>query len=164
MQLESSRPNDPGLKFTQHIGVGEKQLITLPSDAMLLDAVRLMREHNIGDVIITENLDGELFPVGIVTDRDLALEVLAQCANVDELRVSAVMNKYLVTCPLSRGVFEMIRIMKEEGVNRLPVVSESGALKGIVNSKNLMKLLISGLEDLAQISDRQRAKEHEAQH
>jgi CBS domain-containing protein len=147
-----------------HLGIGESRLITLPSQAPLLEAVRLMREHNIGDVIITEDMDGELFPAGIVTDRDIALDVLAQCANPESLQVSAVMSRFLVTCPVGTGVFEMIRVMKQEGVSRLPLVSETGALKGIVNAKNLVQLLVAGLHDLARISETQQSNERDVRH
>jgi CBS domain-containing protein len=74
------------------------------------------------------------------------------------------MSKFLVTCPVGTGIFEMIRIMREEGVARLPLVSETGALKGLVNAKNLVRLLLQGLHDLAHISDQQQMNEKDLRH
>lgn len=147
-----------------HLGTGEKQLATLPPDASVLDAVRLMRNRHIGDVIIVESRNTEVHPIGIVTDRDLCLEVLSQCADPEFLRISAVMTRELVTCPLGAGIFQMIGTMKEKGVSRMILVSETGALKGIVTAKGLMQVLSEGFRQLSMISENQRLHELKVQH
>lgn len=149
---------------TMIVGTEEKNLVTLASHATVLDAVKMMRDHHIGNVIICEERDGQKFPIGMVTDRDLAVDVLAQCADPATLKVSAVMTHQIVTCPFNAGIFEMIRVMKTNGITRLPLVSDSGSLKGIVNAKNLIQLLLSGLSDLSQISDRQVKNEAAMKH
>lgn len=146
------------------IGVQEKEILTLKPEASVLDAVQMMRDRHIGDVIIAEERNGEKIPLGIVTDRDLTLDVLAQCADPAKLQISAVMNKNLVTCPFHAGVFEMIKTMKMNGITRLPLVSDTGALKGIVNAKNLIQLLLAGLYDLSHISEKQQSKEQSFSH
>jgi CBS domain-containing protein len=142
----------------------ENQLITLSPEASVLDAVRLMRDHHIGDVIIAEKRNNEVIPVGIVTDRDLSVEILAQCADPEFLHVSSVMSRNLVTCTDGTSVFEMIRLMNEKGVTRILLVSDTGALKGLTNAKKLMQFLVEGMHQLSHISDKQKSNEQKMQH
>jgi CBS domain-containing protein len=140
--------NDPLFQ----IGTSASELITVNSDANILDAIQLMKDNGIGDVIVTEDLDGEKMPVGVLTDRDIALDVLTQTMHPERLKVSAVMTKTLVTCSQRTGVFQMIQIMKREGVSKLPLVDDNGVLKGLINAKHLIQMLIESLYDLSHIA------------
>lgn len=143
-------------------GTEQKELICLAPDASLADAARLMRRHHIGDVIVIDKRNGKATPVGIITDRDIALE--AESRNLEESRISGFMNKSLATAQEGDDVLEMIRIMKESGVTRLPLVAQDGSLAGIVTAKGLLRILVKGLSDLTEISGRQQANEKRSQH
>lgn len=142
----------------------KRELITLPPDASVLDAVKLMRDHHVGDVVVVEKRNDEAYPIGIVTDRDLSLNVLAQCADPEFLRISAVMSRDLIICPEFAGIFQMIRTMSEKGVSRLLLVNETGVLRGIVTARHLSQLLLQGLNQLTHISERQNLNEEKSQH
>lgn len=139
-----------------HLGIGEKNIITLDPEASVDEAVGLMKAHQIGDVVIVTEQNGKSVPVGIVTDRDLALRAIATEANV---RVSEVMTPSPLTATIEAGPFEMVRLMKENGITRLLLVDENGSLVGVVNAKRLIQLFVDGLNDLAHISETQKAKE-----
>lgn len=141
---------------------GQKELVCLSPDASLAEAARLMRQYHIGDVIVIDKRNGKSTPVGIITDRDIALE--AESRNLEESRISGFMNKSLATAKEGDDVLEMIRIMKESGVTRLPVVAQDGSLAGIVTARGLLRVLVRGLSDLTEISGRQQANEKRSQH
>lgn len=147
---------------TRSFEAAQKELICLPPDASLAEAARLMRQNHIGDVIVVDRRDGKSVPVGIITDRDIALE--AESRNLEESRISGLMRASLATAKTGDDVLGMIRIMKEAGVTRLPVVAEDGSLAGIVTAKRLLRILVRGLSDLTEISGRQQENEKRSQH
>ncbi len=140
----------------------DKNLICLSPDATLAEASKLMRENHIGDVIIVEDHDGKSMPVGIVTDRDLALH--AEDKNLNECKVSDVMSHSLTMAQVGEDTLEMVRMMKGAGVTRLPLIQEDGSLAGIVTAKRLLQVLVQGLSDLTQISERQQENEKQNHH
>lgn len=107
------------------------ELVTCPTTASIADAARLMRDHDIGDVLVTA--DGRL--EGIVTDRDLVIRCLADGAGADAMIGDACSND-LVTVPATADIGEAVRLMRERALRRLPVVSDGRAV-GIVTLGDL---------------------------
>jgi CBS domain-containing protein len=106
-----------------------------------------MKEENIGSVVI--NQDDR--PVGIVTDRDLVMEVVEPRVDPTELTADDIMTDAPVSVSADTGLFEAMRTMHEYSVRRLPVVDESGALTGIVTLDDLIVLLANEMDNLAAI-------------
>lgn len=109
-----------------------QHLVTLPSDASAVDAARRMRDEDIGDVIVAD-VDNLL---GIVTDRDLVLRVLAEGTDPRQARLADVFSGELVSVGPNTAVEEAARLMRENAVRRLPVV-EAGNLVGVVSIGDL---------------------------
>ncbi|WP_049986147.1 CBS domain-containing protein [Halobellus rufus] len=105
----------------------------------------VMKEEDVGSVIIEEDDR----PVGVVTDRDLVLEVLEPRADPTEVTAGDIMTDAPVTVSGDTGVFETIRQMHEHAVRRMPVTDESDALTGIVTLDDLVVLLADELDNLA---------------
>lgn len=145
-------------------GMAQKKVISVDPEATLAKVVYLMREHHIGDVIVVEDRDGRNTPIGVITDRDIAIEALQQGKPLSELRVRDYMSKGVALARTSDDVFAMIRIMKHCGVSRLPIVDEEGGIVGIVSAKNLFELLLEGLNDLAGLAERRQRNEQELRH
>lgn len=128
-------------------------------DTSIYEAAKLMREYHSGDLIVTDELGSKRKPVGIVTDRDIVVEVLAEGLNPRGLTAGEIMTGSLVTLKEHEGVFEALRMMRAEGVRRAPIVDEAGALIGIVSLDDLLELIAEEVGDLARLTREGRMKE-----
>ena len=126
------------------------------------EIARLMRTHHVGDVIVVEGDDGHLVPVGIVTDRDLVVLVVAAGVDPDRVTASDIMSERPATALGSEVVYDAVWHMRGKGIRRLPVVDASGALMGVVTADDVTRFLASELNAVAQIASRQIRREQEA--
>ena len=102
--------------------------------AKVQEAARIMRDEDVGIVPITE---GDRL-VGTVTDRDIAIRVVAE--GKDPTSVSDIASKNLVTVDPQQPLDEALRLMAQHQVRRLPVVEEDGKLIGIVAQADVAQL------------------------
>lgn len=122
-----------------------EQLVTAAPDSPVREVARYMQEQAVGSVVVIDEDE----PVGIVTDRDLALDVVNR--NMDfATPVREVMSRDLVTIDASAGVADACTKMKRNKVRRLPVVDD-GALVGFLSVDDLIPLLQEELECLAEV-------------
>jgi len=142
--------------------VGEicnREVVVTTRDTTVADAARLMRDHHVGSLIVAEPRDGAQYPVGIVTDRDLVVEIMAMDLDPRDVNVGEVMGRGLVIARESDGIRETLEVMRFKGVRRLPVLSSRGNLLGIVAADDLMKVLAEDITALATITTRERWRE-----
>ena len=129
-------------------------------DTTVADAAKLMRQHHVGSLVVVEDINGsKRVPVGIVTDRDAVVEVMATGLDPNTITVGDIMVQELVTARESEGVLETMQIMRYKGVRRLPIVGKSGELIGIVSIDDLLEVLAEELSELAKIVAREQARE-----
>jgi CBS domain-containing protein len=121
-----------------------KLVTAAPTETLSAVALR-MREHNVGAVIIVTGQK----PVGIVTDRDLALALGAQ-GIAPQAPVESVMTTPVRTIPDGAGIFAATQCMRDAGVRRLPIVDKEGHLVGVVSLDDVMGLLGRELYNLAE--------------
>jgi len=100
----------------------------LEATASVMDAAELMRESDIGDVVVLE--DDEL--CGIVTDRDIVVRVLAEGSDPAMVTVGEICSRELTTIPPTASIGDAVRLFREKAIRRLPVVEEDGEVVGIV--------------------------------
>jgi CBS domain-containing protein len=98
------------------------------------DCAQIMRESSIGFVPIC---DGAGKPLGAITDRDLAIRVLAEGRGPHE-PVSSLMTRGVVACRIGDDVREVERLMREQRISRVMVVEEDGKLEGVVSLADLV--------------------------
>jgi CBS domain-containing protein len=122
-----------------------KKVVTASPDATLAEVARSMERHNVGSVVVTDNHR----PVGIVTDRDVALELGARDGSLD-MMVVRIMTTPVETIPHNEGVFAATQSMLEHKVRRLAVVDDEGLLVGIVTFDDLLRLLSRELSNLSE--------------
>jgi CBS domain-containing protein len=108
----------------------------LPSDTTP-KAAAIMRDEDAGVVPVIENEQSQKV-VGIVTDRDLCMNVVAEGRDPHSLTVDACMTPRVVTCSPNDSVKQAMELMKENQVRRVPVVDEQGRLQGIVSMADLV--------------------------
>mgnify|MGYP000279662449 CR=1 FL=1 len=116
----------------------------------LREAARLMRDHHVGALVVVEKREGVARPVGIVTDRDIVVEVVAATGVTPEsLTVRDVMSSDLVLARETDGVFEAVERMQDSGTRRLPVISADGLLVGILTLDDVLRMLAGEMTALA---------------
>jgi len=119
-----------------------------------------MRHHHVGSIVVVEQMNGgQRLPIGIVTDRDVLVEVTAVDLDAFTITVGDIMGPELVTARESEGVLEAMEIMRYKGVRRLPIVGADGQLVGIVTIDDLLEILAEELGELAKIVVRERSRE-----
>jgi CBS domain-containing protein len=107
-------------------------------DDSVVTAAMLMKTHNIGSVpVVSDRNNTQL--VGILTDRDLTLRVVAEQRDYYRTKVSDVMSKDLVTCRASDDYDEVIAAMANRQIRRVPVVDNDGRLVGIISQADVAR-------------------------
>ncbi len=138
------------------------QTIYCTGDETVQGAALLMRKHHVGDVVVVEQPDGEHIPVGILTDRDIVVSVIALGLDPGSLLVSDIMSDDLLTAMEDDDVVETIERMRFRGIRRVPVVNRDGNLTGIVSVDDLLEFLAEEMGELSRISSHQQAREKRA--
>ena len=136
-----------------------REEIIVQRDESVLQAAKLMRQHHVGNVVVVEERNGRRVPVGIVTDRDLVVEIIAPELDSTVITVGDIAVAELATVRENNGVFEAIQYMRNKGVRRLPVVDDGGGLVGIVTLDDLLVLLAEELGALARLVEREQKNE-----
>jgi CBS domain-containing protein len=125
----------------------------------LPEAARLMREHHVGSLVVVADRLSERVPVAMLTDRDLTVAVLAKDLDPRTLKVSDVVGSDLFTVRERDSVPDALRLMRERGVRRVPVLTQSGALAGILTIDDILDIVAEELNDVVHAVARERVRE-----
>ncbi|MFD1562287.1 CBS domain-containing protein [Haloarchaeobius amylolyticus] len=131
--------------------LARSDVVTASTDEAVHELAATMQDENVGCIVIAD--DG---PVGVVTDRDLTMQVLADQADPDEMVAEDVMSDDLHTIEHDAGFYEATELMSEHGIRRLPVTGADGALEGIITADDLNELLADEQQELAEVIRAQR--------
>ncbi len=102
---------------------------TVSAEDSVLVAAQRMHDHVVGSLVVLRGKE----PVGIVTDRDLAVRVVAQGRNPAEVTVQEVMSQPLVTVSPEDSLLEVTRVMAQTPCRRLVVISPEGDMVGVIS-------------------------------
>lgn len=108
---------------------------SIDADKSVAYAAKMMRDEDVGLAPIVE---GDKL-IGMLTDRDIAIRVVAEGRNPDDVKVSEVASKQVVTIDPQQDLDEALRIMAKHQVRRLPVVEEDGKLVGVVAQADIAR-------------------------
>ncbi len=135
--------------------VGEicnRNVVVAPKGEAIVDAAKRMRMFHVGNVVVVEDRGNRHVPVGILTDRDIVLSIVASDpGHLAYLLVSDATGSELVIADEGMGVSDAIRLMRERGVRRLPVVDRDGTLVGILTFDDIVRVFATELNELAQL-------------
>ena len=133
-----------------------REVITCPSGTTILEACKIMRANHVGDIVAVESTPGgKPRPLGILTDRDIVLEVLAREADAGKLFVGDAMSAPLVVAYDWEDVWQVAKRMRLHAIRRMPVVDEAGALVGVVTLDDLLDSACALLSELSLATGRQ---------
>jgi CBS domain-containing protein len=141
--------------------VCNRHVVITTADMRVVEAADLMKAHHVGDLVVVRQPDGERVPIGILTDRDIALSV-GRLVRHPELKVLDVMSANLVTSGEGENLYDVLKRMQSHGIRRLPIVNERGGLEGIVTFDDVIELLSEELTDLAKLVVREQKREQSA--
>ena len=125
-----------------------REVIVVSKSESIGEAILLMRKHHVGDVIVTEETKQGLVPVGILTDRDIVLEIMAENVDLDTVCIGDVMSYELLTVTEGTTLIDTIKLMRQKGIRRVPVVNDKGILVGLLSIDDLLELLAEQLNDI----------------
>lgn len=135
-------------------------VVSCTADSSALHAARLMRQHHVGDVVVVEDMETDQSPIGLVTDRDIVVEVLGKELDPAQVTLRQIMRTPAVIASTSEDVSQAVARMKAHGVRRIPVVDESSRLTGILCLDDLLKRLAADATTLAEVIAREQDREH----
>jgi CBS domain-containing protein len=140
-----------------------REVVFTTRDTSIAATARLMRQYHVGTVVIVDQMNGDTrVPVGIVTDRDLVVEVLATELDPKAITAGDIMGPELVSARETEGLAEAMEMMRFKGVRRLPIVGDEGQLTGIVSIDDLLEVIAEQMADLTKIVSREQAHEAHA--
>jgi len=119
-----------------------------------LELAQMMRDRHVGDVIVVDEQEGRPTPVGIVTDRDLVVQIIAKGVKPELVRAGDMLVGDLVTADETEDVYDAIWPMRSKGIRRLPVVDAQARLLGGVTADDVTAFLAAELTELARIVPR----------
>jgi CBS domain-containing protein len=136
-----------------------RQVVSATADLPVPDLCKLMRSRHVGSVVIVDK-GAARKPIGIVTDRDVVVEVLAAGVNPATVLVGDIMSGAPVLAHQDEDAIWALKLMRDKGIRRLPIVDGTGSLVGILALDDLMQHLGNALADVAQLIGSERLEEN----
>jgi CBS domain-containing protein len=124
-----------------------KAVVTISPDATVLEAAKLMHSKHIGCLVVVD----QYRPIGIVTDRDIVLKLVAGEKKPAETAVKQIMTTNPTMVNVNYDLLDAVRLMRNRGVRRLPVVDEHRHLLGIITMDDVLTAFGAEARDLAGI-------------
>jgi len=141
-----------------------RNVVIATRDTSVTELAQLMREHHVGSIIITEAQNECNIPVGIITDRDLVIELLSKDIDTKSISAGDIMSNELVSVRDTNHVYDTLKLMRGKGVRRMPVVNDENVLIGILTVDDLLDVVISELDDIVNIVAIEQKREKQLRH
>ena len=138
-----------------------RDVVIVHREESVLEAAKLMRHFHVGDVVVVSGDDDRRVPVGIVTDRDIVVELVAEQVDPNGVSIGGLMSEPVFTVNESEELLDAIAQMRGKGVRRAPVVSAEGVLVGIISMDDLLDVLAEALNGLTQLTGREQHRERD---
>lgn len=132
-----------------------REVIVADKDCSITEIAKLMRRHHVGDVVLVTGDGDRLTPIGIITDRDIVVELLACDVDLDAVSAGDVMTYELVTVREEDSIWDTLQRMRAKGIRRVPVVNARDELEGILSIDDLLELFAEELSLLAKVPFRE---------
>lgn len=148
--------------MSEKMNVGEicnRTVVFVYKNMSVSEAARLMLEQHVGSLVVVEDTGEGRVVVGMLTDRDIAIAVVARDFNAETLRVAEVMSGDLVTARTQDSVNDVLGLMRRHGVRRVPVTSAQGVLIGIVTLDDLLEIVAEELRGVVQAIESESKRE-----
>lgn len=135
-------------------------VVVCDPNTTVLSAAVIMRQRHVGALVVVDEPEGSQVPLGIITDRDIVVEVLGNGLDPAKTKVDSLLRKPVIIAHDTEDVAEVLERMRVHGVRRIPVVSNHQRLAGIIALDDVLKLIAANTNALVEIIDREQAYEH----
>jgi CBS domain-containing protein len=139
-----------------------REVIQCSRTTTALELAQIMQNSHVGDVVVVDQPNGKKIVVGLVTDRDLVVEIMARETDPVTVTAGDIMRPDTVTAGAEADIYEAAELMRLKGVRRIPIVDEDGGLIGIVTMDDLLNVVSDQLALLARVVARERFEEEQS--
>jgi len=136
-----------------------REVVHIEPTASLHAVAELMRHNHVGSVLVANKTNGDYKAVGIITDRDLVVEVIAERVDMNKVVAEDIMTRNLTAANENEELWEAVDRMHEQSVRRVPVVDDLGHLVGIFCMDDLLHVMASQLSGIVKLITHERRKE-----
>jgi CBS domain-containing protein len=128
----------------------QRLVFTVRRSDEVIGAAQIMREKHVGYLVVVEpDSSGKLLrPVGVLSDRDIVIAVVARDLDPKALQVGDIMTANPLTVGESSSIEEALQTMRQFGIRRLPVVGRLGELVGILATDDVLRVLAGDTQDI----------------
>ncbi len=134
-----------------------RNVISVNAEDSILVAAQKMRKEHVGDVLVVK--DDREQCVGVLTDRDITIEIVANKIDPETLTVRDVMSDEVLTIDEDEDILEAMEMMSLAGIRRLPVMDSDQHLCGIISVDDIIGTLAESLLETSTLPHRQRHRE-----
>lgn len=138
-----------------------REVVVVEKDDSILEAARIMRKYHVGNVVVAVEENGMRVPVGILTDRDIVIEVLAVEVDVHTVNSGDVMSSDLLTVNEGEYLLDCLKLMRGRGVRRVVVVNDGGGLAGILTLDDIVEIIAEQMTEISGLISREQSMERE---
>lgn len=131
--------------------------ISIRRSASIETAAQLMNKENVGSLVVVED-NGDGRPLGMVTDRDIALKTFTD-GLTPSVSVERIMSKKIVSVPSTAGIAEAVEKMEQNGVRRIVVQDPSNRVCGVVSSDDVLQLVGREMSSIGRLMQKQSSSE-----
>jgi CBS domain-containing protein len=136
-----------------------KDVATATRDTPVSEAAKQMRHRHVGNLVVVEQQNGKTVPVGIVTDRDIVISVVAPELDPKVFTLGDMLLKDAITCREDQDVAACLHQMRTQGIRRMVVVDKQGALVGIVALDDIIRFLAGEMGEVSKLIEREQVME-----
>jgi len=134
-----------------------RDVVTAREDESVTDAARRMSQLHVGDlIVVADQPEGLPRPIGIITDRDLVVRVLARPDGLPaNLTISDVMSRELITATEDDDIEGVVAKMREHSIRRIPIVDRGGGLQGLLSVDDVLGWMRDQVQAATKLLERQ---------
>ncbi len=138
-----------------------RRVVVAKKGETILDAARRMRDEHVGSLVVIDHpANVNAVPVGILTDRDIVVRVLANTdRHVHALRVGEIMTEKPILAWEDDDLADVLKRMRSYGIRRVPVVDREGILQGVITLDDILEFLQEQVAEMSVLLSREKQKE-----
>jgi len=133
--------------------------VTVQPEESITECARRMHTEHVGCLIVVEQADGIPIPIGVLTDRDITIEVVAFGLDPSAMTAGDIMSESPGVVEEDDDILQALATMREHGARRLPVTGSNGALVGVIAFDNLLQALAELLDSMVGVLKTQQTRE-----
>lgn len=133
----------------------ERNVVTTTKDASVYEVAKLMKKHNVGNVVVIDNQVITNQPVGILTDRDIAMKIVAEDVDARQISVRDIMAENPLILHANQSINEALDMMCAKGVRRAPISDDTHKVVGIASIDDLFIMLAEEMGSLSKLIRKQ---------